>query len=308
MFSPQEPTRLRNKDRETAAQFAARQVRDELEIPDCNNLTGLVLGTGLGEIMESLLGDKRKMPLNKINGFEGLSKLPGHKRELVFGYLREKPVLVQNGRIHLNEKPYVEHLFAVRLQIELMAKLPIQHLILTCAAGSLPLPKNFFLKLAFRLFRKQEYPVGDIVAIDKIVTLFAPNLPLFAGEFIPPQDTIDKNLIGKAYMPFLESKYKDGAIQETPFDLHTGTFAMVRGPHFETFLDKMLLRLSGADIVGMSMIPEIAIAALYDVPVLPFAFITNNATEKHSHETNTTRAQKAAAAFGNYLAKIISYL
>ena len=86
---------------------------------------------------------------------------------------------------------------------------------------------------------------------------------------------------------------------------------MVRGPSFEgRRYDKKALRETGASVVGMSLLPEACIAALYHprVKALAIAFITNNATDKHSHETNQQKAKENREHMGRVLHGIIRHL
>jgi purine nucleoside phosphorylase len=83
---------------------------------------------------------------------------------------------------------------------------------------------------------------------------------------------------------------------------------MVRGPFFEgRRYDKKLLAASGASMVGMSILPETCVAALYPgTRVLALCFVTNTAVEEHSHEENLARAKTASALLGGYLTRIVS--
>lgn len=226
-----------------------------------------------------------------IPGFGALEKLEGHARELVVGCVRGKRVLALRGRIHLNEAP-ADLILAkmVRLQIEMLIQLGVQRLILTSAVGALTPPSASVGHIG-----QDRLAVGDICVVNGFVTLFAPAMPLWGGEFCSPEDTLDHRL-GRV------------ALEEC-CDLRavSGGHVMVRGPQFEGRLfDKKLLAQTGAKVVGMSGLPEACVAALYpDVRVLFLCFVTNDDVEEHSHEENLARAKASSPKLGGYLVRII---
>ncbi len=145
-----------------------------------------------------------------------------------------------------------------------------------------------------------EVKVGDIVIHDGFVTLFAPPLPLWAGEFVSPEDAL---------------KEKNGwwmmqAAANAGLAFHYGAGAMVRGPFFEGRKhDKRILRECGASMAMMSILPEAAVAALYpEVKVYAMSFITNTASEEHSHEENQKRAAESSAKLGSLLINLVNSL
>ena len=277
----------RHAPSEQAAKGAARFLRSHLGISGEQPPIGIVLGTGWGEALG--LDRQRAVAFKEIPGFGHLDQLEGHAREVVFGLLHGQPVIALRGRVHLNERPADPALHAmVRLQVEMLLQLGVNTLILTCAAGSL----------------KEEISVGDIVLIDGFVSLFAPDMPMFAGEFYSPDDTIDQEMIDKV-------------MEETrlPLQVRRGSYVMVRGPFFEgRKYDKRLLQQQFANImqsglidtIGMSTLPEACVAAVYGARTLPLAFVTNTAIEEHSHEENQRRARTQSAHLGGLLAKIVA--
>lgn len=212
-------------------------------------------------------------------GFEQLGFLEGHERKFVAGSCFGKQVVALNGRVHVNEAPADPMVHQmVRLQVEALMQMGVRKLIVTCAAGALP---------------DTGINVGNLVLIDGFMTLFAPEMPLFAGEFCSPEDVLSQRGFQTA-----TSNYSGGVTQ--------GIYAMVRGPFFEgRRCDKQALRNAGADIVGMSTLPEACIAALYGAEVQGFAFITNDSEEAHDHNTNLKRAAEASVDLGNCLSKIV---
>ena len=273
----------RNIEREQAASSAAAVIQERLcVIPDKDAPIGLVLGTGWGDVLP--IEEAKTCSFGDIRGFEELKALEGHARAVVFGNVAGKPVLALRGRVHLNEAPCDQNIAKmVRLQIEMLLQCGVRTLILTSAVGALPRPVS-------RLFK-----VGEVCIVNGFVTLFAPDMPLWAGEFCSPEDTLDSALQSLA--------------TKAAKDVVSGTagHVMVRGPFFEgRRYDKEYLSRTGACVVGMSMLPEACVAALYGARVLGLGFITNDAVEKHSHEENLARAASAREKLGAYLTRIIA--
>jgi purine-nucleoside phosphorylase len=251
--------------------------------------TALVLGTGWGDAIE--LQGAKSVPFAKIPGFAGLGELEGHARRAECGMLADKKVIVLRGRIHLNEAPCDRGLAEmVRLQIEMLAKLGVEKLILTAAVGALN-------KGAAGI----PYQVGDICVLDGFVTIFAPDMPLFAGEFCSPEDALDPALA--------EIALKSAGEIEPLLTAHHGGYVMIRGPFFEgRKYDKPALAATGARVVGMSTLPEACVASLHGLKVLGLSFVTNDDLAVHSHESNLARAKESGRALGSYLTRIVSQI
>lgn len=287
---------MRNKIREAKAERVAVDIQchvpNSLRYPK----VGIILGTGWADTLMNEVADEMKpwamFRLADLSGFEELRDMTtssGHHRELYLGTVGGKTVAMLRGRIHLNESHKTEELKnIVRLQVEALIKLGVKHLILTNAAGSL-LP---------------EIKVGDIVAHDGFVTLFAPPLPLEAGEFVSPEDTLKNS----NNIKIIAAAIAAGLVW------HMGAGAMVRGPGFEgRKRDKRILRQCGASMAMMSILPEAAVAALYQDPdeevrVYAVSFITNTASEEHSHPENQRRAAESSAKLGFMLSHLVSSL
>lgn len=243
---------------------------------------GLILGTGWGDLL-TIDGEETRL-LRDLPGFSGLGTLEGHRRALSYGTVAGKPVGALRGRVHMNEHPCDPRIpFMVRAQVELLIALGVKTLILTAAVGSL----------------RDTIRVGDVVLIRGLISVFAQtSMPLFAGEFVSPEDALSNEIRTKAI--------KVGHAGLTVH--HEGIHAFVRGPFFEgRRCDKKILQNAGADIVGMSILPETCVAATHEhVRVLALGFVTNSAIEAHSHETNQARAKEKSALLGGYLAQIVS--
>lgn len=270
---------MRNHARELAAKIAALSIDS---IGQHETRTAIVLGTGWGDALD--MDVLSEWSLKDIPGFDSLGDLAGHKRKLIYGKIGDEYVWILSGRVHLNEAPDNPNIYSmVRLQIEMLFHLGVRKLILTNAAGSL----------------SEVVKVGDIVIADGFVTLFAPDMPLWAGEFCSPEDSLDYNLIKSATVASF------GLIEA-----YKGAYAMVRGPFFEgRRYDKRILKNTGATVIGMSTLPEACVASLYKdlgVKVVCLSFVTNTDSEEHSHEENLKRAKESSAKLGQYLKNILS--
>lgn len=276
---------MRDPALENAARVAAFRIRSLAGLaPDATVPVAIILGTGWGETLS--LDDAREAPCKELPGFERLRALEGHDRKVIIGTLGgRQPVALLKGRVHLNESHDADHWKMVRLQTEMLLHLGAKTLVVTCGAGSLD-PK---------------VRVGDVMLIDGFVTAFAPPMPLVGGEFVSPEDAIHRPWVTHAYAQF---------IPPDPNSVAKGGYAMLRGPQFEgREYDKRLLAAAGAKAVGMSVLPEACVAALYpDARVLAMALITNSATEEHSHEENLRRSKERAPLIGEYLTRVVTTL
>ena len=266
---------LRNQKAEALAQDAADYVGDALGVG--SDPIGVILGTGWGDKL--VLEYRGEVSFEEVPGFGKLGALEGHSRKFVAGRCGDKRVVALSGRVHLNEAPADPMVHQmVRLQTETLMCLGVKELIVTCAAGALP---------------DTDIEVGNLVLINGFLTLFAPDMPLYAGEFCSPEDALT---VRNSHIT--SSNYGGG--------MKKGTYAMVRGPFFEgRRCDKQALRQAGAHIVGMSTLPEACIAALYEAEVQALAFITNDSVETHDHSTNLKRAAEASKQLGFCLHQVI---
>jgi len=273
------------------AELAAQVLRNKLAIPE--GCIGLMLGTGWGDALEldELHGS---LPFEEIQGFGQLEKIEGHERRLEVGRLGGKNVIALRGRVHLNEHPTDPAIpEMVRLQVQMLMELGVRDLIVTSAAGSLDMSHDPLVT------------PGTVVAVSCFMSLFAPPMPLFAGEFCSPEDVLDSELrIAALRQAELASDDAPGR------KATTGGFAMVRGPFFEgRMLDKRALHQTGAMVVGMSMLPEACIVALHpDARMIGFAYVSNTAKEAHSHDLNRQRAKSDAEFLADVLTRTIGDL
>lgn len=215
-----------------------------------NPLIGIVLGTGLGRLAAEIT-QEAVIPYDQIPHFPR-STVESHSGRLVCGQLARQSVVAMEGRFHLYEGYSSAQ---VTFPIRVMRRLGCEILIVSNAAGGLN-----------PLHRK-----GDIVVIDDHINLMGVN-PL-----IGPND----DRLGFRF-PDMSEPY-DRQLQELALDearkanmvAHRGVYVAVTGPNLETRAEYRFLRAFGADVVGMSTVPEVLVAIHSGMKVLGFSIVTD---------------------------------
>jgi len=211
---------------------------------------GLILGSGLGSFADSLK-DRVVVGYGDIPGFP-TSSVKGHAGQLVLGRVGETWALVMQGRVHYYEGyDMSEVVFPTRVLISLGCKI----LVITNAAGGVHPDLN----------------AGDLVVLHDHLNLMGAN-PLRGdnhdalGTRFPDMST--------AYDPKLRALTKEVARAEN-VDLRTGVYAALSGPSYETPAEIRMLRTMGADLVGMSTVPEVIAANHMGARVIGLSCVTN---------------------------------
>lgn len=221
---------------------------------------GIVCGSGLSTLASSLRGVV-EVPYSALEGF-GKSTVAGHRSALAFGLLgpgEGVPVVAMLGRFHAYEGHKVS---TVVYPIRVLAKLGVQNIIITNAAGAL----------------NPHFPVGTIVAIHdhlaipnmtgSLNALFGPLTSPDHPRFVPLSDAYSMKLRRLAFLAAHQLSLPDSAIEE-------GTYAWVSGPTYETPAEGRFLHAAGADVVGMSTVPEVLAAREEGMEVLVLSLVTN---------------------------------
>ncbi|KAF9941423.1 hypothetical protein BGZ65_003425 [Modicella reniformis] len=241
------------KDLEAARSFLCQSLPENLVQPK----VGIVCGSGLGGLVE-IIKNKQEFAYSEIPGFV-TSTVQGHAGKLVFGLLGDNdvPTVCMVGRFHFYEGfALTQTTFPIRL----MALLKVGTLIVTNAAGGL----------------NPAFKVGDVCIIEDHINLpgmtgnnplIGPNMDDFGVRFPPMSD---------AYCPRLRRLVYDAAKKMgIPKFLHEGVYVFVSGPSYESKAECRLLRSIGADVVGMSTIPEVVVARHCNIKVLGLSLVTN---------------------------------
>jgi purine-nucleoside phosphorylase len=216
---------------------------------------GLILGTGLGDLAESVK-PALIIPYPEIP-YWPKSTIQGHKGRLVIGTLEEKPVIIMQGRAHYYEGYSMP---LIGFPVRVMIRLGIKTLIVTNAAGAI----------------NPEYQPGDIMLIRDHISLIAmgglnplrgPNIDEFGERFPDMSQPYDLDLLNLAYQVAVERKV----------EAQKGVYVCLAGPSFESPADLRFLRVIGADAVGMSTVPEVIVARHARIKVLGISGISNKA-------------------------------
>jgi len=236
--------------------------------------TVLVLGSGWNKILD---GMKIEISIPYSTLFGVTATVPGHEGRLIIGTIGSKRVTCLSGRVHMYEG-YNAH--DATMPYRVLTDVGMKTLVLTAACGGL----------------NEKYKVGDFVILSDMITLFlALDNPLKGPQFIDVSEVFDAELRTKARQICVENSI--------PF--HEGVYVYYHGPNYETPADKMALRFLGADVVGMSTVPETLAARALGVRVLGLAFVTNLAFVKHDHKEVVAEANKAGKEMSALITSIL---
>ena len=211
---------------------------------------GIILGSGLGGVTTAIT-EKVTIPYESIPHF-AKSTAHGHAGQLVCGFMEGVPVVVMEGRMHAYEGyPLAQIAFPVRVLKRLGANL----LVVTNACGGL----------------NPHYRTGDLMVIDDHINLINDN----------PLVGINDERLGPRF-PDMSAPYTpeliDAALavaRQKNFSAHRGVYVAVAGPNLETRAEYRFLRTIGADVVGMSTVPEVIVAVHSGLRVLGLSVITD---------------------------------
>lgn len=211
---------------------------------------GIVLGTGLHQLI-NYIDVKQTIPYTDIPNFP-VSTVEFHKGNLIYGTIANKNVLVMQGRFHAYEGYSMQQIV---FPIRVMKLLGIQQLLLSNAAGGINLN-----------FKK-----GDLVIVDDHINLQSGN-PLIGKNL----DELGSRFpdMSEPYDPYLKSLLQQKS-NELKIDLKKGVYASVNGPNLETKAEYRYLRIIGADMVGMSTVPEVIAANHMQLPCAAICVITD---------------------------------
>lgn len=242
--------------------------------------TAIILGSGLGVLVDEL-ENKIVMDYSEIPHFP-VSTVEGHDGKLIFGTLNYVPVLVMSGRFHYYEGYDFNQ---ITFPIRVFAKLGIQNLILTNAAGGVNL----------------NYVPGDLMIIKDHINfsgvspLRGKNLDEFGPRFPDMSNVYDNEIL-----TIVES-----ACSELGISVNEGVYAYLQGPNYETPSEIKALRTLGADAVGMSTVPEAIVAKHCGLRVAAISCITNMAAgilpKPLSHDEVKETAEFASRKFINLI-------
>ena len=244
---------------------------------------GVILGSGLGSFAKQL-DSPVCIPYADIPGFPGSKhrQLIGHKKELLCGHVEGVALVTMAGRFHYYEGYAIED---VAYPVRVMKSLGVHTLIVSNASGGL----------------HPQYKAADIVLIEDHINLMFRN-PLIG---------VNDDQLGPRF-PDMSAPYDpeliDRAAQiarQRDFVVHRGVYAAMTGPTYETRAEYRMLRRLGADMVGMSTVPETIVARHAGLRVLALSAITNLCRPDSLQETSGQEVVDAAALAEPKMSQIV---
>jgi purine-nucleoside phosphorylase len=251
---------------------------------------GLILGSGLGGFAETM-GGRVAIPFDRIPGIPP-STIAGHAGRLVFGRIGGRAgsgdleVLAMQGRVHFYEG---HDLARVAFPARVLIASGCQILILTNAAGG----------------ADPTLTPGEIVILSDHINLLGGS-PLCG----PNDDVLGPRFpdMSEAYDPALRALAKEAG-RELGMTLREGIYAALPGPQYETPAEVRMARSLGADLVGMSTVPETIVAQHMGAKVLGLSCVTNLAAglaaHKLSHDEVTKTAARVRGQFEQLLGRLL---
>lgn len=243
----------------------------------------MILGSGLGPLADAV--DGVRIPYADLPGFPQ-AHVSGHSAELVVGDLHGVRVAILNGREHYYENGRSD---AMRAPLEVVQALGAEILLVTNACGSF----------------RSDIPPGDLMILSDHINYSGLN-PLIGER----SDRRFVNLVD-AYDPEIRQIIETSA-NESGMEIQSGIYAWYSGPAFETPAEIRMLRLLGADAVGMSTVPEIILGRFLGLRCAAVSVITNMAAglgeETISHSHTKATAPMGAAKLIRILARAIPRL
>jgi purine-nucleoside phosphorylase len=211
---------------------------------------GIILGTGLGGLVEDIEA-QASLAYNDIPHFPH-STAPSHKGELVCGLLAGRSVVAMQGRFHFYEGYSLKQ---ITLPVRVMHALGADTLVVSNACGGM----------------NPQYAKGDIMVIEDHINLMGdnpllgPNDDRLGPRFPDMSQPYDRELIRLAQRIALEERIV----------CHKGVFVAVPGPNLETRAEYRFLRGGGADVVGMSTVPEVLVGVHEGMRIVGFSVVTD---------------------------------
>ncbi|UQD56227.1 purine-nucleoside phosphorylase [Flavobacterium sp. K5-23] len=233
---------------------------------------GVILGSGLGSFTDDM-DIEFTIPYNEIPNFP-VSTVLGHKGALVFGTMGNKKIVAMQGRFHFYEGYSMKE---VTFPVRVMKYLGISKLVVSNASGGV----------------NPDYNMGEIIIIKDHIN-FTPEHPLngpnderFGPRFVNMSEPYSRKMIVKA---------KELA-KELNIVVKDGIYFGLQGPSFETLAEYKMVKILGADCVGMSTVSEVIVARHMDLETFGISVITDIGDEDNiddiSHDEVLEAAKKA---------------
>ena len=244
---------------------------------------GMVLGTGLGGLTEQF-DVEVTIPYSEIPHFPQ-STAPSHAGQLVCGSLRGVPLVAMEGRVHYYEG---YSLAEVTFPVRIMKALGADTLLCTSAVGGM----------------NPQHDLADVIIVEDQINMM-PDNPLrgvnddrLGPRFPDMSQPYDRELIDLA----------KATARELGIPAHTGVLVAVAGPNLETRAEYRMLRAMGADVVGMSTVPEVIVAAHAGLRAVAFSIVTDMCLPDALEVAELDKIIEVAGRGGQRLAQLIPRL
>lgn len=244
---------------------------------------GLILGTGLGGVAEQIQADL-KISYAEIPHFPR-STAPSHAGQLICGSLHGIPVVAMEGRFHYYEGYSLQQ---VTFPVRVMRAMGAELLLVTSAVGGM----------------NPQYSLADIIILEDHINLLPDN----------PLRGVNDDRLGPRFPDMSQPYTRELIVQarrialQAAIPAHTGVLAAVPGPNLETRAEYRMLRTIGADVVGMSTVPEIIVANHAGMKTLGFSVVTDMCLPDALEPADIQRIIAIAGEGGRKLEKIIGEL
>ncbi|MFV8364303.1 purine-nucleoside phosphorylase [Flavobacterium sp. ZT3P35] len=247
---------------------------------------GVILGSGLGNFTDEM-EVAYTLPYNEIINFP-VSTVQGHKGALVFGTIGDKKIVAMQGRFHFYEGySMTEVTFPVRV----MKFLGVEKLVVSNASGGV----------------NPNYKVGSIVMITDHINM-TPEHPLrgknderFGPRFVNMSEPYSRKMIAKA----------TEIAKDLNIEVQEGIYLGLQGPTFETLAEYKMVKILGADCVGMSTVPEVIVARHMDLETFGISVITDMGDAESigtiSHDEVLEAAKNAEPKVRSLIKELILY-
>lgn len=279
---------------ELARKVFAESVPEQLRHP----AIGIILGTGMAKVGQGI-EDSVRVPYEQLPGFSQTT-IAGHCGELLVGCIDGHPVVALNGRSHFYEGQSVEQ---IRYPVRFLESIGVQTLVIGNASGGI----------------NPRFRSGEVMIIDDHLDLMFRKPTTGVGEFSSTKhgresknsgalDRLLVQTIREPYSNHLNEKLESiGRKKNLP--LHRGIYAAMTGPNYETRAEYRMLKKLGADVVGMSTIPEARVGVELGLDICGLSTITNIAKpdllQSTSHEEVIEAVSRAEATLTVLISELV---
>ena len=235
--------------------------------------TAVVLGSGLGSVADEV-EDARVLSAAEIPGWP-VSTAPGHAGRVVMGRLEGRPVILLQGRVHYYEGYAMRD---ITFPVRVLGMMGVRQYVATNASGGVD----------------PDFAPGDIVAVRDHINLMGAN-PLIGSH--EPRWGVRFPDMTRAYSPRL-LEMLDRAAAGAGLSLKRGVYAAFMGPSYETPAEVRMARVLGADLVGMSTVPEVIVANAMGMETAVLSCVANKAAgmgDEHLTEEDVLRVMAGSS-------------